>query len=111
MVRLDETADLFYDADEPSRSMAGRALWLHDYLKGVLAGELRGPDEERLLCAMFGMTESNYEFLTGTADNVYGDEDSFLRASQMGVAERVLGVIGKFFLMRMRFVARVILVF
>ena len=75
--RLDEASDLFYDADEPSRSMAGRAVWLHDYLRDALSGELHGPDGERLTCAMLGMTEASYEFVSALAANVYGDEDSF----------------------------------
>lgn len=75
--RLDETADLFYDADEPVRSIAGRAVWLHDYLRDALGGELSGPEGERLTCATLGMTEDSYEFLSGAAANVYGDEDSF----------------------------------
>ncbi|MBP3885903.1 MAG: hypothetical protein J6D54_13340 [Olsenella sp.] len=74
VVRLDETADLFYEADEPSRSMAGRAVWLHDYLRGVLASELSGPDEEQLTCAMLGMTEASYEYLSGVAANVYSED-------------------------------------
>ena len=74
--RLDETADLFYDADEPSRSIAGRAMWLHDYLRDALGGELHGPDGERLACAMLGMTEASYEFVSGVAASVYSD-DSF----------------------------------
>ena len=77
VARLDETADLFYDADEPSRSMAGRAVWLHDYLRDTLSGELHGPDGERLVCEMLGMTEASYEFLSGAAANVYVEEDSF----------------------------------
>ena len=72
--RLNETADLFYDADEPSRSMAGRAVWLHDYLRGALAGELPGPDGERLACAILGMTEASYEFVSGVAANVYSED-------------------------------------
>ncbi|MDO4429186.1 MAG: hypothetical protein Q4B91_06800 [Atopobiaceae bacterium] len=74
VARLDETVDIFYDTDEPSRSMAGRAVWLHDYLRQALAGELYGPDEERLTCAMLGMTEASYEFLPGAASNVYVEE-------------------------------------
>lgn len=74
--RLDETADLFYDADEPARSMTGRAVWLHDYLKGALASELRGPDGERLVYVLLGMTEASYEFVSGVAASVYSD-DSF----------------------------------
>ena len=74
MARLDETSDLFYDADEPSRSMAGRAVWLHDYLRGVLVSELSGPDEEWLTCAMIGMTEASYEYLSGVAANVYSED-------------------------------------
>ena len=74
VARLDETADLFYDSEEPSRSMAGRAVWLHDYLRGVLASELTGPDEERLTCAMLGMTEASYEYLSGAAANVYSED-------------------------------------
>ena len=74
--RLDETADLFYDADEPARSMAGRAVWLHDYLRNALAENLRGPEGERLTCAMLGMTEASYEFMSGVAASVYSD-DSF----------------------------------
>lgn len=62
VARLDEAADLFYDADEPPRSMAGRAVWLHDYLRDALAGELSGPEGERLTCAMLGMTEATTEF-------------------------------------------------
>jgi len=77
VARLDETADLFYDADEPSRSMARRAAWLHDYLKGAFSSELHGPDGERLVCEMLGMTEASYEFVSALAANVYGDEDSF----------------------------------
>lgn len=75
--RLDEVTDLFYDAGGPSRSIAGRAVWLHDYLKVTLPGELRGPEEERLVCTMLGMTEASYEYVSGTAANVYGDEDYF----------------------------------
>ena len=75
--RLDEAADLFYDADEPSRSIVGRAVWLHDYLRDALADKLHGPDGEQLTCAMLGMTEASYNFLSGAAANVYGDEDSF----------------------------------
>ena len=74
VARLDETADLFYDADEPSHSMAGRAVWLHDYLRDALAGELSGPDRERLTCAMLGMTEASYEFVSGAAASVYSDD-------------------------------------
>ena len=74
--RLDEASDLFYDADEPSRSMAGRAVWLHDYLRDALSGELHGPDGERLVCEMLGMTEASYEFVSGVAASVYSD-DSF----------------------------------
>jgi hypothetical protein len=74
VAKLDETADLFYDADEPSRSMAGRAVWLHDYLRGVLVSELSGPDEEWLTCAMIGMTEASYEYLSGVAANVYSED-------------------------------------
>jgi hypothetical protein len=74
VARLDETADLFYDADEPSRSMAGRAVWLHDYLRGALASKLRGPDEDQLTCAMLGMTEASYEYLSGVAANVYSED-------------------------------------
>ena len=77
VARLDETADLFYDADEPSRSMAGRAVWLHDYLRDTLSGELHGPDGERLVCEMLGMTEASYEYLSGAVANVYVEEDSF----------------------------------
>lgn len=77
VARLDEAADLFYDADEPSHSIAGRAVWLHDYLRNALSDELCGPDGERLTCAMLGMTEDSYEFVSGAAANVYGDEDSF----------------------------------
>ena len=62
VARLDEAADLFYDADELSRSMAGRAVWLHDYLRDALAGELSGSEGERLTCAMLGMTEATTEF-------------------------------------------------
>ena len=72
--RLDEASDLFYDADEPSRSMAGRAVWLHDYLRDALGGELHGPDGERLACAMLGMTEASYEFVSGVAANVYSED-------------------------------------
>ena len=54
--------------------MAGRAVWLHDYLRQALAGELYGPDEERLTCAMLGMTEASYEFLSGAAANVYTED-------------------------------------
>ncbi|MDI9590922.1 MAG: hypothetical protein QM302_07810 [Acidobacteriota bacterium] len=74
MSRLDETSDLFYDADEPSQSIVGRAVWLHDYLKDVLPSELRGPDGERLTCAMLGMTEASYEYLSGAAANVYSED-------------------------------------
>ena len=74
VAKLDETADLFYDTDEPSRSMAGRAVWLHDYLRDALASELYGPDEERLTCAMLGMTEASYEYLSGAAANVYTED-------------------------------------
>jgi hypothetical protein len=74
VAKLDETADLFYDADEPSRSMAGRAVWLHDYLRGVLVSGLSGSDEERLTCAMLGMTEASYEYLSGVAANVYSED-------------------------------------
>jgi hypothetical protein len=74
VAKLDETADLFYDTDEPSRSMAGRAVWLHDYLRDALASELYGPDEGRLTCAMLGMTEASYEFLSGVAANVYTED-------------------------------------
>ena len=74
VARLDEASDLFYDADEPSRSMAGRAVWLHDYLKDALASELRGPDEERLTCAMLGVTEASYEFVSGVTASVYSDD-------------------------------------
>ena len=77
VARLDETSDLFYDADEPVRSMAGRAVWLHDYLRDALADELSGPEGERLTCATLGMTEASYEFVSRAAANVYGDEDSF----------------------------------
>lgn len=74
--RLYETAGLFYDADEPSPSMAGRAVWLHDYLRDTHAGDLHGSDGERLVCAMLGMTEASYEFMSGVAASVYSD-DSF----------------------------------
>ena len=74
--RLDEVADLFYDADEPSRSIAGRAVWLHDYLRDALGDEFHGPDGERLACEMLGMTEASYEFVSGVAASVYSD-DSF----------------------------------
>ena len=74
VARLDEAADLFYDADEPSRSIAGRAVWLHDYLRNALAGALGGPDGERLTCAMLGMTEASYEFVSGAAASVYSDD-------------------------------------
>ena len=74
--RLDEMADLYYDADEPSHSIAGRAVWLHDYLRDALGSELHGPDGERLACAMLGMTEASYEFVSGVAASVYSD-DSF----------------------------------
>ena len=74
VARLDETTDLFYDADEPSRSMSRRAVWLHDYLRGILASELFGPDEERLTCTMLGMTEASYEYLSGVAANVYAED-------------------------------------
>lgn len=77
VARLDEASDLFYDADEPTHSMAGRAVWLHDFLRDALASELRGPDEEQLVCEMLGMTEASYEFLSRVAANVYGDENSF----------------------------------
>lgn len=40
---LYETADLFYDADEPSRSMAGRAVWLHDYLRDTMPATFMVP--------------------------------------------------------------------
>ena len=72
--RLDEASDLFYDADEPSRSMAGRAVWLHDYLRNALADELHGPDEERLVCTMLGMTDASYEFVSGMTASVYSDD-------------------------------------
>ena len=72
--RLDEASDLFYDADEPSRSMAGRAVWLHDYLRNALADELHGPDEERLVCTMLGMTDASYEFVSGVTASVYSDD-------------------------------------
>lgn len=74
VARLDETADLFYDVDEPSRSMTGRAVWLHDYLRGTLAGGLHRPDEERQTCAMLGMTEVSYECLSGVAANVCSED-------------------------------------
>lgn len=74
VARLDEASDLFYDADEPSRSMAGRALWLHDYLRNAHADELHEPDEESLICAMLGMTEASYEYLSGVAANVYTED-------------------------------------
>ena len=77
VARLDEAADLFYDADEPPKSVAGRAVWLHDYLRDALPGEIHGPDGERVVCAMLGMTEASYEFVSGVAANVYADEDSF----------------------------------
>jgi hypothetical protein len=54
--------------------MAGRAVWLHDYLRGVLVSELSGPDEEWLTCAMIGMTEASYEYLSGVAANVYAED-------------------------------------
>ena len=76
VARLDEISDLFYDADEPARSIAGRATWLHDYLRDALLGELHGPDGERLVCEMLGMTEASYEFVSGVAASVYSD-DSF----------------------------------
>ena len=65
---------LFYDADEPSRSMAGRAVWLHDYLRDALSGELHGPDGERLVCEKLGMTVASYEFVSGMAASVYSDD-------------------------------------
>ena len=74
VTRLDEASDLFYDADEPVRSMAGRTVWLHDYLKDALASELHGPDRERLTCAMLGMTEASYQFVSGAAASVYSDD-------------------------------------
>ena len=74
VTRLDEASDLFYDADEPSRSMAGRAVWLHDYLKDALSGELHGPDGERLVCEKLGMTVASYEFVSGVAASVYSDD-------------------------------------
>ena len=74
VARLDEAADLFYDADEPSRSMVGRAVWLHDYLRGALSGDLHGSDVERLICATLGMTEASYEFVSGAAASVYSDD-------------------------------------
>ncbi len=74
VARLDEASDLFYDADEPSRSMAGRAVWLHDYLRDALSGELHGPDGERLVCEKLGMTVASYEFVSGVAASVYSDD-------------------------------------
>ena len=74
VARLDEASDLFYDADEPARSMAGRAVWLHDYLKDALSNEIHGPDGERIVCAMLGMTEASYEFVSGMAASVYSDD-------------------------------------
>ena len=74
VARLDEAADLFYDTDEPAHSVAGRAVWLHDYLRDSLTGELSGPDGERLTCAMLGMTEASYEFVSGMAASVYSDD-------------------------------------
>lgn len=74
VARLDETVDLFYETDEPSRSIAGRAVWLHDYLRNALADGLHGPDEERLVCAMLGLTEASYEYLSGVAANVYAED-------------------------------------
>ena len=64
VARLDEAADLFYDADEPSRCMAGRATWLHDFLRNALDDEFRGPDCEGRVCAMLGMTEASYEYVS-----------------------------------------------
>ena len=57
--------------------MAGRAVWLHDYLRGAFASELHGPDGERLVCEMLGMAEASYVFLSGATANVYVEEDSF----------------------------------
>lgn len=74
--RLYETADLFYDADELSRCMAGRAAWLHDYLRDTHVGDLHGSDGERLVCAMLGMTEASYEFVSSVAASVYSDDSS-----------------------------------
>lgn len=73
---LDETADLFYDDEEPSPSIARRATWLHDYLKDALPDVSRCPDGEGRICAMLGMTEGSYEFVSGAAANVYLEEDS-----------------------------------
>lgn len=111
VTRLDEAADLFYDADEPSRSMAGRAVWLHDYLGDALAGELNGSEGERLTCAIPDMTETSYGFLSGAVASVYSGRYFRVGTCEMGVAKRVLCAIGKFFLMWMRFVARIILLF
>lgn len=74
--RLYETVDFFYDADEPARSMAGRAVWLHDYLRDTHAGDLHSFDGERLVFAMLGMTEASYGFVSGVAASAYSD-DSF----------------------------------
>ena len=52
-------------------------MWLHDYLRSAFASELHGPDGERLVCEMLGMTEASYVFLSGATANVYVEEDSF----------------------------------
>ena len=57
--QLDETTDLLCGLSKGSSSMATRV------------------DEEWLTCAMIGMTEASYEYVSALAANVYGDEDSF----------------------------------
>lgn len=77
MSQFDETTDLFHDPDEPSRCVAGRAVWLHDHLIANMPGVAGGPDAKERVCTALGMTEASYEFMSTLAANVYVEEDSF----------------------------------
>jgi len=69
VTRLDEVSDLMHEG--PLDSMAGRAVWLHDTLMQALPASR---DSNERVCAMLGMTEASYEYLSGAVANVYSED-------------------------------------
>lgn len=75
--RLDEATDLFCGLSKSSTSIAARAANIHDTLVGLVGNGDATEDSESEVCAMLGMTEASYEFLSAMAANVYLEQNSF----------------------------------
>ena len=69
-----EIADLAYDGDSPSGCTAGKAVWLHDLLRRRLFDRLKPAEAHARACAVLGMTEASFEYLSGLSASVYSDE-------------------------------------